>query len=96
MDLKMIKIRSSVYEKLTPIEHENDIFNLYPNYGWKHPNKLSALPVNCFGVSFGFCVCMGGKEGGKGGGEVCKSLTVECLLESDIPQFLRILVFGIY
>ena len=64
----MIKIRSSVYEKLTPIEHENDIFNLYPNYGWKHPNKLSALPVNCFGVSLVSVCVWEGRKGGRGEG----------------------------
>ena len=28
----LIKIRRSINEKPLPIEHENDIFNLYPNF----------------------------------------------------------------
>ena len=35
----MIKIRSSMNEKPALIEHENDIFNLYPNFEFKENHK---------------------------------------------------------
>ena len=35
----LIKIRRSMNEKPIPIEHENDIFNLYPNFIFKENHR---------------------------------------------------------
>ena len=35
----LIKIRRSMNEKPIPIEHENDIFNLYPNFVFKENHR---------------------------------------------------------
>ena len=35
----LIKIRRSMYEKPISIEHENDIFNLYPNFVFKENHR---------------------------------------------------------
>ena len=35
----MIKISRSMNEKLIPIEDENDIFNLYPNFVFKENHR---------------------------------------------------------
>ena len=35
----MIKIRRSMNEKTIPIEHENDIFNLYLNFAFKENHR---------------------------------------------------------
>ena len=35
----LIKIRTSMNEKPIPTEHENDIFNLYPNFVFKENHR---------------------------------------------------------
>ena len=35
----LIKIRGSMNEKPIPIEHENDIFNFYPNFAFKESHR---------------------------------------------------------